>query len=116
MMKKILSLLSLFCLLQTPNALAHGGGHGPISPTNALSIAVDAAEQFASFDSGLGFGKLNSSWQGLPLDTSKIETTGDGYYIVSVVNKEQGKTLYVLMATSGDIYDANFSGEFPKVK
>lgn len=116
MMKKILSVLSLLMILHAQNVVAHGGGHGPISPGKAVSIALDAAGQFASFDSGLEIGKLSSSWQVLPPETSKIDTKGDGYYIVSVVNNAEAKTLYILMSVTGDIYDANFTGEFPKVK
>ncbi len=115
-MKRTIFIIALLALLQAQNALAHGGGHGPIKPTQAVSIAVDAAGQFASFDAGLGFGMLNDSWKGLSDDVSKIETRGDSYYIVSVANKVESKTLYVLMSVSGDIYDANFSGEFPRLK
>lgn len=116
MIKKLISVFALFVMLQAQNVLAHGGGHGPISPRKAVSIALDATDQFTSFDSGLGFGKLSSNWKGLSRDTSKIVTKGEGYYIVSVANKADGKTMYVLISASGDIYDANFTGIFPKVK
>ncbi|MEN8170357.1 MAG: DUF6488 family protein [Pseudomonadota bacterium] len=116
MMKKLISVFALFFMLQASNILAHGGGHGPISQFKAVTIALDAADQFTNLDPGLGFGKLDSSWKGLSRDTSTIATKGKGYYIVSVENKAQGKTLYILMSASGDIYDANFTGEFPKVK
>ena len=116
MMKKLISLFALLFMLQAQNALAHGGGHGPISQFKAVTIALDAVDQFTTFDSGLGFGKLDSSWKGLSRDTATIVTKGQGYYIVSVANKAEGKTMYVLMSASGDIYDANFTGEFPKVK
>lgn len=116
MMKKLIAIFALLLMLQAQNALAHGGGHGPISPGKATAIALDAADQFTSFDPGLGFGKLGSSWKGLSRDTSKIVTKGEGYYIVSVENKTEGKTMFLLMSVAGDIYDANFTGEFPKVK
>lgn len=116
MMKKLVSIFALLVMLQAQNVLAHGGGHGPISPRKAVSVALDAADQFTTFDSGLGFGKLGSSWKGLSRDASKIVTKGKGYYIVSVANKAEDKTLFVLMSVAGDIYDANFTGDFPKVK
>jgi len=116
MMKKLVSIFTLLVMLQAQNALAHGGGHGPIGPDKAVTIALDAADQFTQFDPGLGFGKLDSSWKGLPRDASKIATKGDGYYIVSIENKSEGKAMYVLMSVAGDIYDANFTGEFPMVK
>jgi hypothetical protein len=116
MMKTLISLFGLLFMLQTQNALAHGGGHGPISQFKAVSIALDAADQFTTFDSGLAFGQLESSWKGLPRDTSKVVTKSKEYYIVSVENKADSKTLFVLMSVAGDIYDANFTGEFPKIK
>jgi hypothetical protein len=115
-MKKLIPVIAMLLMLQTQNAMAHAGGHGPVSPEMAAAIALDAAGQFTSFDPDLGFGMLSSSWKGLANEAAKIETRGNGYYIVSVVNQAEGKTLYILMSTSGGIYDANFTGEFPKVK
>lgn len=115
-MKKILSILTVLVMLQAQNVLAHAGGHGPISTGVAQMIALDAVEQFSQFDSGLGFGMLKPSWKGLSPETVKIASKGEGYYVVSVENKVEGKTLYLLISTMGDIYDANFSGSFPKVK
>ncbi|MFO7647624.1 DUF6488 family protein, partial [Halomonas campaniensis] len=93
-----------------------GGGHGPVSPEKATAIALDAARQFSDFDPGLGFGKLEGSWKTLTKEAAKIKIKGDGYYIASVANKAEGKILYVLMSASGSVYDANFTGELPKVK
>ncbi len=116
MMKKLVSVVALLMMLQAQNAMAHAEGHGPITPEMAMAIALDATGQFADFDAGLGFGQLGSGWKALGKETATIETKGRGYYIVSVANKAEGKTLYLLMSASGDIYDANFTGEFPKVK
>lgn len=116
MMKKLVSLLALLFLLQAQSVMAHSGGHDPIAPEKAVSIALDAATHFTSTDPGLGFGKLTESWKGLSRDVSKVVSKGEGYYIVSVENKAEGKTMFVLISASGDIYDANFSGDFPKLK
>lgn len=116
MIKKLVSVVALLMMLQAQNAIAHSGGHGPIPPEMAKVIALDAAGQFTSFDAGLGFGQLSSGWKELGEETANIKTKGNGYYIVSVENKAEGKTLYLLISASGEIYDANFSGEFPKVK
>ncbi len=116
MMKKLVSVVALLVMLQAQNAMAHADGHGPVSPEMATAIALDAAGQFTSFDAGLGFGQLGSGWKGLGKETANLVTKGKGYYIVSVTNQAEGKTLYVLMSVSGSIYDANFTGEFPKVK
>lgn len=116
MLKKLVSVIALLVMLQAQTVMAHGDGHGPVSPERATAIALDAAKQFSDYDPGLGFGKLAGSWKTLTKETAKIETRGEGYYIASVANKAEGKMLYVLMSASGSIYDANFTGEFPKVK
>lgn len=116
MIRKLIALFALAFLLYAQGSFAHGGGHGPINPFKAVSIALETTERFTRFNPGLGFGTLDSSWKGLSRDTSKVVTEGKGYYIVSVENKDAGKTLYILMSTLGRIYDANFSGEFPRVK
>lgn len=116
MIKKLLSAVALLLMFQAQSAMAHGDGHGPINSEMATSIALDAAQQFSDNDPGLGFGKLSPGWKTLTKASTKIETKGDGYYIVSVTNQGEGKTLYVLMSATGSVYDANFTGEFPKVK
>lgn len=116
MLRKALFVTALWALVQTPFVWAHGGGHGPVDEAQAKAIALDAAGQFASFDPGLAIGQLDASWNDIEPDASRIEAKGDGYYIVAVANKVKGKTLYILMSLSGDIYDANFTGDFPKVK
>jgi hypothetical protein len=41
---------------------------------------------------------------------------GSGYYLVSVLNTVEEKTLYVLMSDAGEVYNANFTGEFDGIK
>lgn len=117
MIKKFFSLLIFVCMIQSQNAFAHGShGHGPVTEQQAISIASRVAGQFVDYDPGLGFGKLGSSWKQLTASDNRIHTRGDGYYIISLANKTEGKTMFVLMSESGEIYDANFSGEFPGLK
>ena len=115
-MKKILLLLSLLLMSHSQTALSHGGGHGPISEPKAIEVATFTINQFVHFDAGLGFGKLNKSWNSISKDGKRIHKKGDGYYIVSATNKQESKTLYILMSVGGELYDANFSGKFPKLK
>ena len=116
MLKNIIFLLSLLLMTHSQNLFAHGGGHGPISETGAINVASFTVNQFINFDAGLGFGKLDKSWNNISTDEKRIHRKGDGYYIVSATNKKEGKTLYVLMSIGGEVYDANFSGEFPGLK
>ena len=116
MMKKILLLLSFLVITHSQGVFAHGGGHGPISETRAIDVATYTVNQFVHFDAGLGFGRLNKNWNDISTDEKRIHRKGDGYYIVSATNKQEGKTLYVLMSIGGEVYDANFSGEFKGLK
>ena len=114
MLKNILFVISMLFVHQA--AFAHAGGHGPVNEEQAMVIAADIAEQFVNFDPGLGFGKLDKSWKHIPAESRRIHKQGEGYYIVSITNKQVGKVLYLLLSISGEVYDANFTGKFPGLK
>lgn len=114
--KTLLFRLVLLLAVHAQSVVAHPGGHGPVSEELAVMIATDIAEQFVSQDPGLGFGKLSASWKNLPQEAKRTHIKGNGYYIIALDNRAKGKTLYVLMSIEGEVYDANFSGEFPGLK
>ena len=111
-----LSIALVFACLHNPAALAHSGGHKAISDEQALEVATDVVTQLTSRDVGLGFGQIDASWNNLPKDRSRLHTKERRYYIVSVENAQEGRTLYILMSPGGDVYDANFTGEFSQLK
>lgn len=116
-MKILLVALTLLTLCASQSLLAHSDhSHGPISTSAAQSLALDVAKNLASRDAGLGFGQLAKSWQSIPAKNVVITKTGKGYYIVSVLNESENKTLHVLMSDGGEVYDANFTGKFKGVK
>jgi hypothetical protein len=41
---------------------------------------------------------------------------GKGYYVVSVLNRKEEKTVYVLMSNYGEVYDANLVGQFDGIE
>ncbi|WP_188152391.1 DUF6488 family protein [Teredinibacter waterburyi] len=84
----------------------------PVSIKKALDIGLSTAHQYSREDSPFALKKLPVSWAALDQSAVKIHKNGRGYYIVSVENKAEAKTLYVLIALAGDVFDANFSGEF----
>lgn len=116
MVKTFAYVISFLVLLSSQSVLSHGGGHGPVSEKRAIIIASQVSQQFTIQDPGLGFGKLSTGWSNLPEEAKRIHVKGDGYYIVALENTAESKTLYILMSVGGEVYDANFSGEFPGLK
>ena len=114
MMKTISIVLSSMLLIaHTAQVHAHPGGHGPVSDERALQLATLAAINLSASDMGLGFGQLDNSWAFLPEEAKKIHVRKEDYVIVSLFHEKEDRTLYVLMTTTGDVLDANFSGDFP---
>ena len=112
-MKALVSVLLLGVLCSIPPVMAHEGhDHHFITESAAIVVGKDFAAQLSQKDGELGFGKLPESWRAVPAKNAKLHKNGDGFYIVSVTNDVEQKTLYVLMTSNGDINTANFTGEF----
>ena len=102
----------LAALVFSSQVLAHGSHGAPISDEKAKTVAVSVAHHFAGKDPQLGFGKLSESWAKVTEAQSQIAKKRDGYLILQLTNPESDKTLYVLMDNSGEVYDANLTGDF----
>lgn len=108
--------LMLATLLAAQPLFAHSDhSQEPVSEAATLEIAADVANHLSSRDAGLGFGQLPTSWASIPKKNIAIHKKGEGYYIISLLNDSEKKTLYVLMSDSGEVYDANFTGKFEGV-
>lgn len=92
----------------------HGHSHGAPSKLDdkgliaAASVGVTAIiQQKIKVEEKL----LDGSWATI-LETAKsVSKKGHGYAIVKF-NKDSEKALYILLSDIGEIYDANYSGEF----
>lgn len=116
-MKILVTALIALTLLTSQLVFSHSDhAHGPISESAAESLALDVASNLSTRDAGLGFGQLAKTWMSLPAENVAISKKGPGYYIVAVQNESDKKTLYILMSEVGEVYDANFSGEFKGLK
>ncbi|WP_346911250.1 DUF6488 family protein [uncultured Roseibium sp.] len=113
-MLKIIALVAAL-FLGTASAYAHSGGHGFLTEEDARITASNAAGYFVTHDVGKQWGMLPQSWSVIPFDQTKILAVVDGDFVIAVMNLEEKKTLYVLVAGSGDVLDANFEGIFPFV-
>ncbi|MEN0037844.1 MAG: DUF6488 family protein [Cellvibrio sp.] len=113
----LLSAMLLGVLSSSPAVLAHEGhDHSYVTETKAITIGRDTTTHFTQNDPGFGFGKLPASWRDLPIANARLLKNGDGYYIVTVTNEAEKKTLFLLMTSNGDVYGANFTGEFEQLK
>ena len=59
---------------------------------------------------------LDESWSNTADAAKSVRKKGAGYSIVKFDKKDSKKSLYVLLSDIGEIYDANFSGEFSDLK
>ena len=73
---------------------------------NAKNILPQLVEQGFEINDAA----LNESWKGGVLKSKVIEQ-GPDYYIISFDGNNEQK-LYFLMSSSGDFYEANFTGAF----
>lgn len=108
---RILSLLATL-IFSAQVVFAHGSHGAPISDEKAKAVAVSIAHRFAGKDPQLGFGKMSESWSQVSEDQSEVVKKGEGYLILKVENLKSDDSLFVLMDSSGEVYDANLTGSF----
>jgi len=106
--------ITVLMLLIVPVTQAHEGHeHAPVTMKKAVEIALAIARDASlNAQSGLGLPQLDQSWRNLPASAAQIYENGRGYYLVSVANPAQAKTLYVRILLDGRVDAANFSGDF----
>lgn len=114
-MRRLLQVSSaLLMLLMLSITHAHEGHeHAPVTMKKAIEIALATARD-ASFSAqpALGLPQLDQSWRSLPASAAQIYENGRGYYVVSIENIAQAKTLYVRIMLDGRVDAANFSDAF----
>ena len=92
---------------------AHNHNQFPVTMKKAVEIALETARTASeAAQPALGLQRLDNSWQALPIEAARIHENVHGYYVVSVKNPAQNKTLYVKILLDGKITGANFSGKF----
>ncbi|MBL4672707.1 MAG: hypothetical protein JKX81_10655 [Arenicella sp.] len=115
-MKILISVLFASLFFASQHVAAHGDHDYQqprvISESVALIIAQRATTSMSRKDAGLGFGQLKESWSEVPSKDLSMYKQGKGYYVVSVLNRKEEKTVYVLISNYGEVYDANLIGEF----
>jgi hypothetical protein len=96
-----------------PLAQAHEGHeHMPVSMKKAEEIALATTQGYTLNAPPFGLPQLDKSWRELPASAAQIYENGRGYYLVSIANPAQAKTLYLRILLDGSVDAANFSGAF----
>lgn len=121
--------LAAALLLMTAPAYAgpghdHGHSHGgdshahsevkTLDESGITAAATDALPALVDQGQEVDGAPLPEAWLGA-VDTAKVHQKGNGYYIVSFTG-EKDEALYLLLSDAGEVYDANFSGEFESLK
>lgn len=80
---------------------------------SAVKAAVDGIKSLIRQGLPVDGSLLEPQWAQVPDEDTKVSRKGKGFYIVSILNKQdEGRELFVLISDRGEIFDANFSGEF----
>ena len=114
---KSITMVFVFLLFFPALVLAHPGGHGEINQLDVIPMASEHVTGLVTEGIEIpGIGKLDPSWAKIPASKGKIVKRGSGFYVVGFPHPSEKKTLYLLLAVSGNLYDVNFSGEFERLK
>jgi len=113
-MRLIIKIISICCLglsLVIPNlALSHSNHSAPLNDKQAIEKAIEYTGMIIEKPEAIKGVTLDDSWK--TVTETKIHKKDLRYFIVSLYNTSQGKTLYVLLSTYGEFYGANFTGAF----
>jgi hypothetical protein len=115
MLRATILALATACVMFGTSASAHVSGHGRPDPVEVCATAAQTAAYLVTNDVGKEWGTLPPSWADIPPTQIEILAEVDGYFVTAVRNREEEKTLYVLVVGAGEALDANFTGTFAYV-
>lgn len=108
---RILSVCCLGLSLLAPQLVSGHVNHGePLNDEQAIEKAAEYTKMIIDRPEFVAELALDSSWQ--EVANVRIYKKNLRYFIVSLYNASQEKTLYVLLDSFGSFYGANFSGAF----
>lgn len=112
-MTRIFTALMLTAFLFSSMPSYGHGDHDPLPPISEAAVLEQAKKDLVIIvdkKEKVEEQLLDTSWKDIkePVFHSKAE----GYYVVAFKHPEKEKTVYLLMANTGEYYDANFTGQF----
>jgi hypothetical protein len=111
LMKNIVTILLLGLSLLAPQlALSHASHGAPLNDQQAMEKAIEYTGMIIEKPDAIKGVTLDDSWKAVT--ETNIHKKDLRYFIVSLYNASQNKTLYLLINSYGELYDANFDGTF----
>mgnify|MGYP003394511499 CR=1 FL=1 len=104
-------LLSAFLFSSMPS-YGHGD-HNPLPPISEAAVLEQSKKDLAIIVDNkekVGEELLDTSWK--ESKDPAFHDKGEGYYVVAFKHPKEDKTVYLLMANTGQFYDVNFTGKF----
>ena len=77
-----------------------------------IEITQKSLGQLSAIDHGLAIGKLEPSWANIKATNIEIIERGRGYFVVKAHNPQESDTTYLLISSTGELYDVNDTGKF----
>lgn len=99
----------------------HGHSHSTTKPKSLgskelISLASKHVIAMVSIKHSIEKAPLASSWTKIPDTQKSIAKKGADYSIVKFEDSAAKKSLFILVSETGELYDANFTGEFKGLK
>lgn len=116
-MKKLLTALLLTGFLFSAAPSFGHGDHAPKPPISESAVLEQSSKDLAIIVDNKEIVEeqlLDESWK--QIKEPFFHEKGDGFYVVGFKHPKQEKTVYLLMANTGEYYDANFTGKFKTKK
>lgn len=102
-----------FVVIVPGSMLAHEGHDHSLTPEQAILKAASDVELFVDDGNLIDGQRLDDSWK--QVIKSGVCKKNPVHFVISFDHRAAGKTLYVLLSTSGKYMRANFKGNFADV-
>ncbi len=111
-MKQLIRTIFLLTLITPAGAVIAHSDHGAISEESAIQIASKTVKQMTFKDMGYEAGRLDAGWKSVPIEDIEVVDVGDGFYVVSVTNKETQESVYFKIGANGKVLEARDTNSF----
>ena len=97
----------------------HGHSHGTqtkLDDNGAIAAASKGVSAIIGQKQLIAGAALDAAWEKTASTAKSVSEKGKGYFIVKFDSQDTGKSLYLLLSDAGEVYDANYTGQFAGLK